>query len=113
MKTKKELLAELFITCIELTDESFTAFCRYHAHVDQIEIDIHLDGWANNNCYDKQFLIYTTHLFDREYCQRVINGLIDMKEESTKERELLASSEELRKAARKKELLKELEELDK
>lgn len=116
MKTKQQLLSELFLSCIELNDDNFTVFCGHHGHINQIDIAVHKFGWKSGSDPDFYDAFYTEFCADDEpdlnNIQEIINHLRNMKSESAAERERLASDAEYKKKKRKEELLKELEQLN-
>ena len=113
MKTKQQLLSELFLTCIELNDDDFTVFCDCHGHIKTIQIRVCEYGYNKSNDWGFEFEIYTNEHFNDEECQRIIYQLPKIKDDATKQRKQLAENEELRKEKRKQELIRELEELSK
>lgn len=113
MKTKQQLLSELFLTCIELTDDNFNVFCDFSGHVSRVWIRVYENGYKECPSWGFEFNIWTDEKFDDEECQRIIYQLPKIKDDATKERKALAENEELRKERRKQELIKELEELSK
>lgn len=53
--TKAESIAKLAQWCVENSSEKFSAFFRYHAHVNDVEIDTHNDGWYKNDRVSNKF----------------------------------------------------------
>lgn len=56
--TKAESIAKLAQWCVENSSEKFSAFFRYSAHVNDVEIDTHNDGWDKNNRVSNKFSLY-------------------------------------------------------
>ena len=112
MKTKQEFLAELFTTCVELTDDDFTVFCHYYGHTQQIDVSIHPNGWHNGSTKDYDFSISTDGKFVAGKCLAIADEVRRIKIQSIAARDELLENESLRKAKRKEELLAELKELE-
>lgn len=53
--TKAESVAKLAQWCVENSSETFSAFFRYYPHTNDVDVDIHNDGWGSNSSVSNNF----------------------------------------------------------
>ena len=76
--TKAQSVAKLAQWCVENSSETFSAFFRYHAHVNKVEIDIHNDGWRKNNSTSNTFELYLNECEDARVEERADETITEL-----------------------------------
>lgn len=69
----EEKVLKILSLCMKAKKMGHDVFFRYNPHVNEIDIDVHIDGWAHGGGTDDDFSVYLY----KDYTDAGLNDIIE------------------------------------
>lgn len=83
MKVIKEHLSEIITLSYQVNKETkHTIFARFSGHINQLTIDVHINGWVKDSSANSSRALYTDEFYEKESADSIIKYLKNLLKET-------------------------------